>query len=212
MNDQYVIFVGKFDHKLGPVGVVPQSQCALFAEAFENPRNVIQDGLNTSAGVLTIRGQDYSIQVQKFFIEDPALRGGQQRCALFCVVPPMFPLLAREVLEEKGRELVTIAENNEKEIACPESDAFLINWVGKLNHSLTGDIGQGQLEHLIRDLSNSVIGNAELLLDGVVGILNEEQHDTAANILACAHKMLCAVVAYITKEETGQEPNSCSLE
>ncbi|HMF32252.1 MAG TPA: hypothetical protein VKK79_12595 [Candidatus Lokiarchaeia archaeon] len=62
MNDQYVIFVGKFDHKLGPVGVVPQAQCALFAEAFENPGNVIQDGLNTSAGVLTIRGQDYSIQ------------------------------------------------------------------------------------------------------------------------------------------------------
>ncbi len=188
--DKYVIFLGIFDHKLGPVCISPQRSCIWLNKSWENPSSLIQDGLNTKAAVLTIKNYEYIVQVRKFSIKDPRLRGGILRCCLFCIIPKKKSLLPSEIIKEIIAEVKKIAKRHDLNPNSPECDVYLASREDKLNAQLTGDIGEGQTEHKRRELLNTIIGYSQLLLDRALGDLNDQQRESVTYILAYANELL----------------------
>src|SRR4030042_1461446 len=140
--EDYVLFLGIFDHKLGPVCISPQRSCQWLQTSWENPSALIQDGLNTKATTLTIRNYEYIVQVRKFSIKDSRLRGGILRCCLFCIIPKKKSLLPAKIIKSIIVEIKTIAKHNNLNPNSPECDAYLISEEDKLNAKLTGEIGE----------------------------------------------------------------------
>jgi len=188
--ESYVLFLGIFDHKLGPVCISPQRSCRWLQESWENPSSLIQDGLNTKATFLTIKNYEYLVQVRKFNIKDPRLRGGILRCCLFCIIPKKKSLLPGETIKEIILEIKRIAKRNDLNPNSPECDAYIISKEDNLNAQLAGEIGEGQTEHKRRELLNTIIGYSQLLLDGTLGALNEQQRESITFILGYANELL----------------------
>jgi len=188
--DQYVLFIGEFDHKLGPICLCPKKSCDWLGQIWEKPSSLIQDGLNTSSSVLTIDNYNYFVQVRKFSLSDPRLRGGTLRCCLFGVIPKTKSLLPEEILDEMIQSIIEIAERNDINPNSPECDAFLSDWENRLNAQLDGEIGAGQVEYRMRELLNTIVGYSELLLDGAFENLNEKQRESVTYILAHANTIL----------------------
>ncbi len=188
--ENYVIFLGIFDHKLGPICICPRRSCTWLSESWENPSSLIQDGLNTKASVLTIRNYEYIVQVRKFSIKDPRLRGGILRCCLFCIIPKKKSLLPSEMIKTIISGIKKLAKVNDQNPNSPECDAYLISKEDELNAKLTGEIGEGQTDHKRRELLTTIIGYSQLLLDGNLGDLNKQQRESVSYILAYANELL----------------------
>lgn len=175
MKKEYKLFVGAYDHKLGPVCVSPEDCDEWMSEYIKKPSALIQDGLNTKSEVFTINYSNFLVQVHKFKISDQRLRGGVLRCALFCLVPVGMHLLPRENMEEIITEFIRLAGNNDNDVRCEDCSDYLTRYEAKLNEQLPGSIGYGNINHKIRDLLNSILGYAELIKEGMVGEVSEEQ-------------------------------------
>ncbi len=188
--DEYVLFLGIFDHKMGPICIRPQRSCTWLKESWENPSSLIQDGLNTKAAILTIKNYEYIVQVRKFNLKDPRLRGGILRCCLFCIIPKKKSLLPNEIIRKIITEIKTIATRNDLNPNSPECDKYLVAQEDKLNTQLTGEIGEGLIEHKRRELLNTIIGYSQLLLDSALGDLNDQQRESITYILAYANELL----------------------
>lgn len=188
--EEYIVFVGIYDHKLGPVCITPQNRCRWLKDNWENPSGLIQDGLNTRAAVFNIKKSGYVVQVHKFYLENPALRGGRQRCCLFVIVPETRPLLPEETLVGIIEGYLKLADENDKDLACPACDQFVVERERELNELLVGSIGEGQREHRKRDLLTAIIGYSQLLADGALGELNQEQEESVTYILKYAREIL----------------------
>jgi signal transduction histidine kinase len=188
--EHYLFFIGEFDHKLGPVCICPKNSCNMLTEIWEKPSTVIQDGLNTSSAVLTIDNYEYFIQVRKFALSDERLRGGTLRCCLFCVVPKAKPLLPDATLEEIINGIIEIAGRNDMNPSSEEADEFVMSWENRLNERLDGEIGEGLVDHRMRELLTTIIGYSQLLLDGAFEELNDKQRESITYILAHANELL----------------------
>ncbi|MHA1731030.1 MAG: hypothetical protein ACTSU5_03760 [Promethearchaeota archaeon] len=188
--EDYVIFVGIFDHKLGPVCVSPKHRCKWIQENLDDPRALLQDGLNTGSKLFTIKQMSHIVQVHKFVVENPAIRGGKQRSCLFVIVPKDKPIIPENTLEETIGQFVEIVTRNDLDLRCREGDDYLRSLEEELNTRLAGAIGEGLVEHKRRDLLTTIIGYSEVLLDGILGELTEEQRESVAYILAYARELL----------------------
>ncbi len=188
--DEYVLFLGIFDHKMGPICISPQRRCTWLKDSWENPSSLIQDGLNTKAAVLTIKNYDYIVQVRKFHLKDTRLRGGILRCCLFCIIPKKKSLLPGVIIKKIITELKNIATRHDMNPNSPECDSYLNAQEDTLNAQLTGEIGEGLTEHKRRELLNTIIGYSQLLLDEALGGLNDQQREGITYILAYANELL----------------------
>ncbi len=190
MMDDYVLFLGIFDHKMGPICISPQRSCTWLNESWDNPSSLIQDGLNTKAAVLTIKNFEYIVQVRKFDLKDPRLRGGILRCCLFCIIPKKKSLLPGEIIKEIIANIKNIAKRHDLNPNSPECDSYIAAKEDELNSQLTGEIGEGLTEHKRRELLNTIIGYSQLLLDRALGDLNDQQRESITYILAYANELL----------------------
>jgi hypothetical protein len=188
--DNYRVFLGIYDHKLGPICTIPRTTCEWLKKTLEDATGLIQDGLNTKSKVLNIKRQQFVVQVNKFELQDPKLRGGKLRCSLFIIVPLDKQLIPNEEIIGITEKLLQIAKKYETYFDNDECDQFLAKWENELNNGLPGAIGRGQIEHKFRDLLNTIIGYSELLIDGVQGEINEEQKESLTYIYKYAQELV----------------------
>lgn len=186
----YIIFIGAFDHKLGPVCVSPPQSCEWVDENIENPRVLLQDGLNTRSKLFNFKSLNHIIQVMKFSVHDERIRGGVLRCCLFSIVPENKPILPEDLQEQIIDDFLQSVDRNDKDVRCEEGQRVMVSWAKQLNEQLGGTIGEGQVEHKRRDLLTTIIGYSEVLLDGILGELTEEQQESVTYILAYARELL----------------------
>jgi hypothetical protein len=179
-----------YDHKLGPVCACPDLKCDWLKNNFDNHRSIIQDGLNTKSNIFNITKSNYVLQIHKFTLENENIRGGKLRCCLYSFVPHSKPLLPEKTLEEIIAGLVEKTKTNENRPDNDECSDYMLEWENNLNSQLVGEIGSGQLEHKFRDTLTTIIGYAELLVEGYQGELNDEQKESATYILKYSKELL----------------------
>ena len=180
----YLIFIGIYDQKLGPIAISPMKNVKWLQEQIENPNAIIQDGLNTKAKIFVMnRDNRFFLQVQKFNIVDARFRGGQLRCCLYCIVPKKKPLFPDSFLDNLINSIISISKNRNSQMDSPEIENYLLEQEKKINNELDGSIGEGQLRYKKNELLTTIVGYAELLADGVLGPLNEEQKEAITYIL-----------------------------
>lgn len=187
---KYHLFVGIYDHKLGPICALPTNGSEYLKNLGPNATSIIQDGLNTKSKILTLKKADEVIQIFKFNLTDSRLRGSTLRCCIFCIVPKRKPLLLDETLMEIAMGFLEAAKKNDNSMINHDGDIFLEKWETQLNTQLAGESDLGQIEHRKRELLNGIIGYSELLSDGVLGTLNEEQKDSILYIMKYAKDLL----------------------
>jgi hypothetical protein len=187
--NKYYFFIGIYDHKQGPIAICPSNANDMF-KMKDIPPTIIQDGLNTKSKVMTVKNYNDFIQIYKFSLSDPRLRGNTLRCCLFCIVPSTSPLIPNESLMEIIIGILDGAKKSDSNLGSPLVETILKTWEDQFNSQLSGTIGQGQIEHQTRELLNTIIGNAQLLLDGVLGNLNEDQKESITFILKYSNELM----------------------
>lgn len=113
-----------------------------------------------------------------------------QRSCLFGIVPKNKPLLPTPIMNDIINRYVKLVNHNEYDLRCDDGNRYLSDIEQELNKQLAGAIGEGQVEHKRRDLLNTIIGYSEVLLDGLLGELNDEQSESVTYILAFARELL----------------------
>jgi hypothetical protein len=157
---------------------------------FENSINLIQDGLNTKSKIFTIKNSNIFVQTYKFHIENDTLRGGRLKCCLFSFVPQNKPLLPEREMEKIITQYLEKLKNHDLDLNCQECQDFIEQKQDELNTSLTGEIGKGIILHKMRDLMTTILGYTQLMHEGVLGSINEDQQESLAFILKYSRELL----------------------